>query len=106
MPGIPAFLLQHKVSIEAYLGSTGNGVETYAAATTVACFADDKRRLVRATTGEEVVSETTLYAALDTVAPPQSRVTLADGRVATVIQALRRDGGSLPVPSHLEIVLT
>lgn len=106
MADIPAWLLRHEVTIEAYAGTSGAGVELYDTAVTVRCFKDDKRRLVRAATGQEVVSESTLYAPLSTSCPVQSRVTLPDGRQATVIQSLSRDGGGLPTPDHLEIVLT
>lgn len=106
MGSIPRWMLQHSVTIEAYQGTTGNGAAVYAAPVPVRCFLDNKRRLVRAATGDEVVSESTFYAPLATLAPPESRVTLPNGRVATVLQALDRDGGHLPVPSHLEVVLT
>lgn len=103
---LPDILLQHTVTVEPYEGTDGYGRAVYGSSSSVACFVDDKRRLVRAATGDEVVSESTVYAPLITTAPAESRVTLPDGRVATVIQALQRDGGDLPVPSHLEIVLT
>lgn len=101
---IPAFLLQHQVTIEPFLGTTGYGEDEYGPPVTVACFVDAKRRLVRNAEGSEVVSETTIYGPLGTVAHARSRVTLPDGRTPIVINALDRDGGGLPVPSHLEIV--
>lgn len=104
---LPDVMLQHQVTIEAWTGTNGYGVDIYAAPVNEECFVEDKRRLVRsATTGDEVVSESTVYLQLDASAPPESRVTLPSGRVATVITALRRDGGDLPVPSHLELALT
>jgi hypothetical protein len=106
MGGIPSILLQHQIVIEPYQGTTGHGDETYGPPVAVVCFLDQKVRMVRSpSTGDEVVSSSTAYAHLDTTAPAMSRVTLPDGRVTTVHQALRRDGGSLPLPSHLEIVL-
>lgn len=103
---LPDILLQHVVSIEAFEGTDGYGEDHYAAPVTVACFVDQKTRLVRdpAQAGSEVVSESTVYAQLDTVAPARSKVTFTDGAQTIVIDALRRDGGDLPVPSHLEIV--
>lgn len=105
---LPEIWYQHEVSAEPYSGTDGRGRPVYGTAVDVPCFQDDKRRLVRnPTTGEEVVSETTLYCALDTTAlNAKGRVTLSDGRVATVLNVLRRDGGNLPLPSHLEVVLT
>jgi hypothetical protein len=104
---IPEYLLQHEVLIEAAAGTSGFGVTLYGPAVAEACFVEDKRRLVRsATTGDEQVSEATVYLRLDADAPPESRVTLPSGRTATVINAWRRDGGDLPVPSHLELATT
>ena len=100
----PKFLLQHTATVEAFAGAGANG-PVYAAAETVRCFREDKRRLVRAPNGEQVVSETTLYCLPGTVAPPQSRVDLGT-RVATVITVADRDGGKLPVPSHVEVSCT
>lgn len=98
-------MLRHEVTIEPKTGEGPVG-PVYGPAATVKVFADDKRRLVRDATGNQVLSETTLYALLDASAPVGSRVTLPGGRQATVIQALRRDGGGLPTPDHLEVVLT
>ena len=103
MGSVPAWLLRHEVTVEPYEGEGPFGAQ-YGPAATVACFVDDKRRLVRSPAGEEVVSESTFYAALDTVCPVDSRVTV-NGRVTTVLVASRRDGGGLPTPDHLEVAL-
>lgn len=105
---LPEIWLQHQVTAQPYEGTDGYGRPVYGAVQTVECFADDKRRLVRhPQTGKEVVSETTIYCQLYVTAfTPEGRVILSDGRVATVINVLRRDGGELPLPSHLEVVLT
>lgn len=107
MAGIPPFLyaqMGHDVVVEAYEGSGAYG-PVYAAPVTVRCLVEDDRRMVRDDGGREVISETTLYGPLSTVIPPESKVTLA-GRTATVIVTRRVDGGSFPVPSHLEVSLT
>ncbi|MER7363575.1 hypothetical protein [Nonomuraea wenchangensis] len=98
---IPTFLLRHSVVIEPFEGEGPFGPE-YGDATTVACFVDDKRRMVIGPTGDQVVSETTFYAPLDTVCPVQSRITV-NGRQTFALAASRRDGGGLPVPNHLEV---
>jgi len=100
---IPGYLLRHTATIEPYLGAGAHG-DLFGPPVTVACFADDKRRRVRSAGGDEVISETTLYCRLDTDAPAGSRVAV-NGRTTHVIQALRRDGGGLPTPDHLEVVL-
>jgi hypothetical protein len=103
--GLPGFLMVHQVTITAYLGDTANG-PTWGVPTVVRCFLDQATRLVRNKDGREVSSSSTAYCPIATVAPPESVVTLPDGRQTTVIAALRRDGGPLPLPSHLEVQLT
>lgn len=105
MTGMPAWMYQHAITVEAWAGEGPDGPR-YAAAEPVRCFLDEQTRMVRQPAGAQVASTSTAYAPLGTVAPAQSRVTLPDGRRTTVIAALRRDGGALPVPSHLEIQLT
>lgn len=104
MSRIPAFLLRHSVTVEPYQGNTANG-PSFGPGVAVACFLEEGNKLTRDKDGHEVTSTAQLYARLDTVAPPQSRVTLPDGRVSTVIQAMRRDGGGMPTPDHLEVHL-
>lgn len=104
MPRLPARYLQHAVTVEPYLGDAGHG-PTYGPPTTVRCYLDQQTRLVRASDGRQVTSSSTAYCPLYTTAPVESRVTLPDGRRTYVIAALRRDGGRLPTPSHLEVQL-
>lgn len=101
MPDLPGFLLRHSVLVEPYEGEGPFGPE-YGEQTSVLCFVDDKRRLVIGPTGDQVTSETTFYAPLDTVCPVHSKVTV-NGRATVVLAASRRDGGGLPVPDHLEV---
>jgi hypothetical protein len=103
MATIPGWLLRHTATVEPFIGEGPFG-PAYGAAVAVRCFADDKQRLVRDKEGSEVVSQTTLYMPLDTTCPAGSRVTV-NGRTTTVIAALRRDGGGLPTPDHLEVNL-
>lgn len=113
MGSIPAHVyaqMGKDVVVEAYEGSGAYG-PVYAAPATVRCLVEDDRRMVRDDGGREVISETTLYGPLSTVCPPESRVTLpaslaVPSRVATVIVTRQVDGGSFPVPSHLEVSLT
>lgn len=103
MGAIPAFLLVHTAIVEPYIGKSATG-PVYGSPVTVRCFADDKRQLVRGPDAQEVTSQTTLYMRLDTVCPVGSRVTV-NGRTTTALTALRRDGGGLPTPDHLEVAL-
>lgn len=104
MSVIPGWLLQHSITIEAWHGEGPDGPR-YGPPVTVRAFVDAQTRMVRATDNTQVTSTSTAYARPDVVAPAQSRVTLPDGRVTSVIAALARDGGALPVPSHLELQL-
>jgi hypothetical protein len=99
---IPVWLLQHSVTVEPYLGHTAYGPQ-YGPPVIVRCFLDQQTRTIRAADGTQTTSSSTAYARLDTVAPALSRVTLPDGRVTSVLAALRRDGGKLPTPSHMEL---
>lgn len=99
---MPRWLMVHRITVEAYAGAGAYG-PVYAAPVTVRCLLDEQTRLVRSPSGGEVTSSSTALCPLDTVCPPASRVTLPDGRITTVINSLRRDGGPLPVPSHLEV---
>ncbi|HZM83828.1 MAG TPA: hypothetical protein VFC19_49550 [Candidatus Limnocylindrales bacterium] len=101
MAAIPTWLLRHPAIIEPYQGNSPSG-PVYGLPVHIRCFAEDQRRLVRDDQGTEIISETTLYCPLSTVAPAESRVTVA-GRVSTVIVARRRDGAGLPTPDHLEV---
>jgi hypothetical protein len=105
MAAIPKWLRRHTITVEAWQGEGPDGPR-YAAPTAVRCFLDGATRTVRAADGTQTTSSSTAYARLDTTAPTLSRVTLPDGRTATVIAALRRDGSGLPTPDHLEIQLT
>ncbi|MBG0830515.1 hypothetical protein HS041_22395 [Planomonospora sp. ID67723] len=104
MADLPAYLLRHTVTVEPLTGEGPYGPE-YGPAAEVRCFIDDKRRLVRDKTGAQVVSETTVFMPLATTCPVGSRVTLPTGRESTVLTSLRRDGGGLPTPDHLEVNL-
>ncbi|MEU5608452.1 hypothetical protein AB0H03_06790 [Streptomyces sparsogenes] len=101
---IPGWLLRHNITIEAFEGSGAYG-DYYAEPVTVRCYLDQQTRLVKAPDGTDTTSSSTVYCPLNTTAPPGSRVTLPDGRQTKVIAALRRDGGGLPTPDHLEVQL-
>lgn len=102
---LPGMWLRHEVTVEPYEGDGAAG-PIYGDAVTVRCFLEEKTRLVRAKDGREVTSGATFYCRLDAVnAEPEARVTLPSGRKTTVIQQLRRDGGGLPLPDHLEVQL-
>jgi hypothetical protein len=102
---IPASLLRHTVMVEPYEGDSAYGPQ-YGDPVAVWCFLEQKTRLVRALDGREVTSSSTFYCRLDVVtAPPESKITLPDGRETTVIAEIRHSGGGLPTPDHHEVQL-
>lgn len=89
-------------------GRTGEGAygPTYGLLTSVrSCYVDDKRRMVRAPGGSQVVSESTVYGPpeLATAAPVGSRITLPSGRVTTVITVTVPSAAGMDLPKHAEI---
>lgn len=101
---LPGRFLQHAVTVEPYTGDGAYG-PTYGTAVVVRCFLDEQTRMVRDKDGRQVSSTSTAYCLLATNAPPGSKATLPDGRQTFVIAALRRDGGRLGTPNHLEVQL-
>ncbi|MEU8196341.1 hypothetical protein AB0C10_21395 [Microbispora amethystogenes] len=102
---LPADMLRHQVQVEPYLGP-GPAGPLYGDQVTYPGYVEDKRQLVRSATGDEVVSETTVYLDPGAVIPPESRVTLPSGRRSAVITAATREGPPDPAMDHLEVTLT
>lgn len=100
-------LFMHEVTVETFTGSGAYGDTWADESDPVACYLDEKRQLVRDDTGDEVVSEASLFVTLTDgdLFPPGSRVHVP-GRVALVISRARRDGRLLDLPSHTELALT
>lgn len=94
----------HTVTVETLTG-TGPYGDTYDT-TQVPCFIEEKRRFVRASTGEQVVSETTIWAdpAHYAVFKPDSMVT-ARGYRSRVITRSLADSGALDLPDHVSVYL-
>lgn len=108
MGGIPAWLLAkagQDITVEPHVGSSARG-QLYGPSVPVRALVENKRRMVRAKDGTMVTSEATVRMQLTEDCPVDSKVTLPDGRIATVLASNSIDGGSLPVPSHLEVALS
>ena len=104
---MPADMLPHSITVLRYEGSGPYG-EVFGDPIVHQAFVEDRRRLVVSTSGEEVISETTVYTGPDATAPVGSQVTVWAGtpyeRTARVITTSRFEHpGSW---SHLEIALT
>lgn len=93
------------VTVATRTGTGANG-DVYATAVPRDVFLEDSRRLVRSATGEQVISESTVFDDPDQGAlyTPDSKVTLPT-RVARVILAKANVIGDTDV-DHLEVVLT
>lgn len=93
----------HPVTIRRWLSESAYG-PTFAAAETVRGFVQGGPKLVRDSTGAEVVSSVQVALPI-TVAfvPPQSEVDLPaqfGGRTARVLSTAVGDGGGQPTPDH------
>lgn len=100
---IPAELLVHTASVEAYAGSGAYG-DVYDAAVTVPCYYEGRRQLVRDSSGAEAVSEATMYVQPDVNIPAGSKVTVL-GRSTHVITVSVLDDGGLTGLAHQEVAL-
>lgn len=105
---IPTVLLPHTVTVRPYLGIGPYG-EVFGDPVVVRrTFVEDRRRLVRSSTGEEVVSETTVRARPQVHIPVGSLVTVWAGtsaeRTARALTSARYDHPSSW--SHVEVALT
>lgn len=102
--GVPLGLLVHQITVEPFLGDTAYAPQ-FGPPVVVRALVDQQTRRVTDPGGTEVISGSTAICPLSTVAPAQSRVTLADGTVTRVINAKQRSAPGLPVPQHLELQL-
>jgi hypothetical protein len=99
----------HTIRVEAYSASGAYG-DVYAAAVEVeGCVIEHTRRQVKTQTqdaaGGVVISQTTVYAPPNTVAPVDSRITLPSGAVTKVLAASYMDAHGHPLPEHWELAL-
>lgn len=100
---IPAYLLVHTVTVKPYEGSGAYG-DVYGASFTLPCYVEQERRVVRGPEGDDVISQTQVYADLTTTPiKPGSKVTLSDGTTTTVITVARHDDGGLTGLAHQQI---
>ncbi|MGH3863577.1 hypothetical protein [Actinokineospora sp.] len=105
---LPAVLLPHTITVRRYLGTGPYGDQHADPVTIRRTFVEDRRRIVRSATGEEVISETTVRARPGERIPVGSLVTVWAGtpteRTGRVITANLFDHPSSW--SHIEVTLT
>jgi len=106
----------HTVTVKTRTGQNAIG-DVWSDPVTVACFVNDTTHLVRGVTDEAVISQTTVYAPMQTALDDGTRVATAslftndsivtvNGRDARLITVNANDAGTLPLPSYVEIHLT
>lgn len=96
------------VTVDTYLGTTASG-PAWAANNERRCFVEESTKLVRDSSGNEVVSSATVFDNLDarTIYTTGSKVTLPSGRTARVLALSVFDSGSLNLGlDHVEAHLT
>jgi hypothetical protein len=72
---LPSVLLPHSITVRHYQG-TGPYGEVFGDPIVHQAFVEGRRRLVVSASGEEVISETTVYTGPDTIVPVGSQVTV------------------------------
>lgn len=99
----PPFLLIDRVSVETFRGQTSVGTR-FDGSQEVRCSVEWRRRIIATSTGQEIVSEATLWADADQAdkLTLQSRVTV-DAKVMRVIEVRTHRG--LTGPEQVEAVL-
>jgi hypothetical protein len=102
---LPRFLLPHRISVEPYAGDSAYGPTYGPPVVDVRALVDARIRLVRNREGREVTSTATVYAEPDLAAqcPPESRITLPDGRVTTVIAVAPHTAPGMGLPESTEV---
>lgn len=109
MGRVPGYLMTHEVEVALFRGHNATG-PVHGPSATLPAFVDDRRRVIRTPDGSTITSGATVYLQLDAEDELGGEITSeAEVRVrdrpARVVDVRRRDGGGLPTPDHIEIVL-
>lgn len=111
--GVARFYV-HTATVETCTGTNGYGEDIYADQVVLeppnGCFIDDTQHLVSGATGEQVVSNTTLYTfpANASLFTPNTRVTWASSRgtvTGRVIKTNSNEAPGLNLPDHVAVTL-
>lgn len=105
MPRMPRWMLKHRVTIEPFAGDSATGPVYGAPITGVRALAVAKTTNIRTADGKTTVSDTTVVLLPGQECPVRSRLTLPGGRTVTAMSVTVADGGGLPTPDHVEVVV-
>jgi hypothetical protein len=97
----------HTVAVETYLGSGAYG-DQWATAVPALVWVEDVTKLIRDSSGTEVVSTSRIFGELSLAAEFAlgSLVTTSSGRQSRVLGLARLDSGSLGNLDHIEVSLS
>lgn len=102
---MPSLMFPHEVVVEPYGGPGAYGPQ-YGTPTKLRCLKVDEVKLIRdPQSGDQLASSAQLYCPAGTSVRAQSRVTLADGSVRTVMRAATFDAGGLSLPGSVVVYL-
>ncbi|MGW4727664.1 hypothetical protein ACWEQC_00420 [Streptomyces shenzhenensis] len=100
---VPAYLLRHTVTVEPYAGESAYG-HVYDPPFEVRALVSAQHKLTRSSTGAQVLSTAQVITAPDLNCPPNSRITLPDGRATTALSVGNHTAPGLPVPACTEVM--
>ncbi|MER8042588.1 hypothetical protein [Streptomyces sp. NPDC094032] len=101
---VPEWLLRHRITVEAYDGDSAYG-PTYRPPVEVRALVAAVGGTVRKQSdGVEVVANAQIIAGPDLDCPPESRITLPDGRIAVAARVNRHTAPGLPAPQSTEVI--
>nr|WTB07397.1 hypothetical protein OG546_26170 [Streptomyces antimycoticus] len=100
---VPRWLLRHRIKVEPYLGDSAYGPRYGPPVEDVPALVALALRTVRDREGRAVTSTATVYAGPDLDCPPESRITLPDGRITKAIAVAQHTAPGLPVPESVEV---
>ncbi|MGF0176715.1 hypothetical protein ACQF36_41555 [Streptomyces sp. Marseille-Q5077] len=100
---VPRWLLRHRITVEPHLGDSAYGATYGAPVEDVPALVAEEIRTVRDRKGREVTSTAQIIAEPGLNCPPESRITLPDGRTTRAISVAHHTAPGLPVPQSTEV---
>lgn len=104
MADLPEWALRHTLTAEPYLGRSIGGDPLYGPPVQVRCLIDRNLKEINPDEIRVEPSGARIYTQLDAPINSETRLTV-EGRRVEIVTLFRRDGGGLPTPDHLEIIV-